>query len=130
MNDDDTPRQRDDEHPPAARHAEAGAEAWQSAVHAQRSATPDHADFYALAAELVPTLYTLQDLANVLRRQVAGYAADRPIYDDTRTVDPSERLAEAAEALALTRDALAAAQVSANAFWSAIGHIGVEDVPR
>jgi hypothetical protein len=130
MDIDDNPGRRDDEPLTAPRHAEVGAEAWQSAVHAQRSAIPDHTDFYALAAEIVPALHSLQELANVLRRQVAGYAAGRQIYDDTGVVDPAVRLAEAAEALALMRDALAAAQTQANAFWSAIGHIGIRDVPR
>lgn len=130
MNIDNNPGRRDDERPRAIRHAEAGAEAWRSAVHAQWSAAPDHTDFYALAAEIVPTLHSLQDLANVLRRQVTGYAQGRSVYDDTRTVDPAVRLAEAGEALALVRDALGVAQVQAKAFWSSVGHIGVEDVPR
>lgn len=121
-----TNTRNDDARSPAVENAERGANAWAAVVHAQRSATPDHTDFYGLAAEIVPTLYTLQDLANVLRRQVAGYAQGRPVYDDTRSVDPTVRLAEAAESLALMRDALAAAQTSANAFWSAISHIGVE----
>ena len=47
---------------------------WEDAVRLQRWATPDHADFYALAGEMVATLHALDDLAQVLRRQVAGYA--------------------------------------------------------
>lgn len=115
--------------PPALARAEAGAQAWHDAVLHQRAAEPDHADIYALTGEIVPTLSTLQDLANVLRAQVAGYGVHQGIYDDSRTVDPAVRLAEAAEYLALMRDALAAAYLHANAFWSAISHIGIEAQP-
>lgn len=113
----------------APMHAETAALEWQAAVAAQRVAVPDHADFYALAAEIVPTLHALQDLANVLRRQVTGYADGRAVYDDSREVDPVLRLAEAAGQLALLRDRLAAAQEHANGFWSAISHIGIEVQP-
>lgn len=88
----------------------------------QLVAPADHADFYAPASSIVPTLHLLQDLANVLRRQVAG-------YDDTRQVDPVVRLAEAAEHLALLRDALTGAQRQANLFWSSISHVGVKVQP-
>lgn len=113
----------------APMHGEAAAQEWQAAVTAQRVAIPDHAHFYALAAEMVPTLHALQDLANVLRRQVTGYADGRAVYDDSRQVDPVLRLAQAAEQLALLRDRLAAAQDYANGFWSAISHIGIEVQP-
>src|SRR3954464_15780325 len=79
----------------AVARAEAGAAGWEDAVRLQRWATPDHADFYALAGEIVSTLYALDDLAQVLRRQVAAYEQGRRIYDDPRRVDPAVRLAEA-----------------------------------
>src|SRR4051794_13283142 len=81
----------------AAQRAEAGTTARENAVRLQLRATPDHADFYALASELVCTLRAVDDLTRVLRRQVAGYAQGqrdqgRVLYDDTRKVDPIERL--------------------------------------
>ena len=86
------------------RRAEAGTGGWEDAVRLQRWATPDHADFYALAGEMVATLRALDDLARLLRRQVAGYARTqqdrgRRLYDDTRQVDPAERLQTAVIAL-------------------------------
>jgi hypothetical protein len=110
----------------APEHAETAAQAWAEAVRAQRSAEPDHADFYAIGAELVATLHALQDMAALLRGQVAGYAHGRAIYDDSRTVDPVLRLAEAADLLAQLRDDLSPALQKANRYWSAISHIGVE----
>lgn len=118
-----------DPRPQAVRHAEAGAVAWRTAVHAQRAASADHADFYALAGELVDTLESLQTLAGVLGRQVEGYGDGRSIYDDTRVVDPRDRLADAVLALAETRKDINRAVQRANRFWSAIGHIGVEVTP-
>jgi hypothetical protein len=120
---------RDEDTPPAVVHAEAGERAWAEVARLQRDAVPDHADFYALAAALVPTFYAVQDVVNVLRSQVVRYGEARAVYDDTRTVDPGVGLAEAAEQLARTRDALAAAHRYANGFWSAISHISVEDQP-
>ena len=111
--------------------AEAGVSGWEDAVRLQRWATPDHADFYALAGEVVATLHALDDLAQVLRRQVAGYGTGRRVYDDTRgQVDPAARLAEAAVELGELIQHVQAAQSPANRFWSAMGHIGVEDVTR
>jgi hypothetical protein len=68
----------------------------------------------------------LQGTADVLRRQVESYAEGRAVYDDSGQVKQRLRLAEAAGCLLLARDALGAAAKRANAFWSAIGHIGVE----
>jgi hypothetical protein len=106
--------------------AEAGTAGWEDAVRLQRWATPDHADFYALAGEIVATLHALDDLAQVVRRQVTGYGRGRSLYDDTREVDPAERLTEAAVELGRLAEYVQAAQAPANRFWSAIGHIGVE----
>lgn len=117
----------------AASRAERGTTGWEDAARLQRWATPDHGDFYALAGEIVSTLYALDDVGQVLVRQVADYAdtqqaRGRQLYDDTRQVRPLARLVTAVEALADTRDALAVATRSAHEFWSAIGHIGTEDL--
>lgn len=114
-----------DEQPVTVARAEQGAEAWHDVARLQQATEPDHSSFYALAGEIVPTLYSLQDLANVLRRQVAGYGEGRSLYDDAGR-EPAVRLAEAVEHLALLRDALGAAQRHANDYWSAIGHVGVD----
>jgi hypothetical protein len=111
------------------RRAEAGTGGWEDAVRLQRWATPDHPDFYALAGEMVATLRALDDLARVLRRQVAGYAQRRALYDDTHTVDPQIRLSEAAVELGRLTEYVQAAQSPANRFWSAIGHIGTGVTP-
>jgi hypothetical protein len=110
----------------AAVRAEVGAEAWEDAVRLQRWAHPDHTEFYALAGEVVRTLYALDDLARVLGRQVAGYAQGRSVYDDTREVDPQARLTDAVAELAQLSNALVVGERAANRFWSAIGHIGVD----
>ena len=118
-----------DDYPRALRSAEAAATAWKQAVEHQQDATPRHADFYALAGEMVATLYALDDLSVVLARQVGRYGEGRALYDDTRTVDPAARLVEAVECLRAVRVGLSTTTAAANAFWSAIGHIGVEDTP-
>ncbi len=118
-----------DERPHALRSAEMAATAWAETVEHQQTATPRHADFYAVAGEMVATLYALHDLTVVLAAQVGGYGQGRPVYDDTRTVDPADRLVEAEQCLRTLRAALGPAADAANAFWSAIGHIGVEESP-
>jgi len=115
----------------AVRLAEAGTAEWEDAVRLQRWATPGHADFYALAGEMVSTLYALEDLAQVLGRQVSGYGRGRRLYDDTRQVDPAERLQVAASALQELHLLASSAADRANRFWTAIGHIGVDlDAPQ
>lgn len=127
-----------DDRPEAVRLADAGTVAWRAVVHAQQSATPDHADFYGLAGSLVDTLAAVAALARLLARQVDGYADSVAgtgegfaVYDDSRSgpapVDPRERLAGAvAELEDLAVLAGSAAVGKANAFWNAIGHIGAE----
>jgi hypothetical protein len=107
----------------AVEAAEAGAGEWRAAVVAQRSATPDHTDFYVIACELVGTLRALEALIRVLGDQVAGYGLGRALRDD-ENADPAVRLANAADELARTRALVARAEQTANGFWSAIGHIG------
>lgn len=111
----------------AVTRAEAAVSAWEDAVRLQRWASPDHADFYALAGEIVSTLHALDDLAHVLRRQVRAYGQGRRVYDDTYgQVEPAVRLADAAAELGELIQYVQAAQAPANRFWSAIGHVGVE----
>ncbi|MHA6629142.1 hypothetical protein ACU61A_27220 [Pseudonocardia sichuanensis] len=123
-----------DDRPETVRQAEKGAQAWRAVVHAQQSATPDHADFYALAAELADTFASLTALGRVLARQVAGYADGLPagerVYDDTPTADPRDRLALAAVDLRAIVGHIEAAQPLLGSFWARIGHIGVEDAPN
>jgi hypothetical protein len=118
--------------PEAVARGEAGVAAWEDVVRLQRWAVPDHADFYALAGLMVGTLYALEDLTGVLERQVAGYAQTqqahgRQLYDDTRQVDPAERLQTAVTALQQVHRAVESAADWANRFWTAIGHIGTDD---
>src|SRR4051794_12569291 len=101
----------------AADRAERGSTSWEDAVRLQRWATPAHRDFSALGCELVATLYAVEDLAQVLHRQVARYQRDqqqagRLVYDDTREMDPAERLQVAAVALTELRATAASAE-----FW-------------
>jgi len=115
-----------DDRPEAVREAAAGAKAWRAAVRAPRMAEPDHADFYAMAADIVDTLAALAGLAEVLGRQVARYGDTRPVYDDTRVFDPRERLDLAALDLNALASRLHGADRVVNAFWSRIGHIGID----
>jgi len=115
---------------PAVIAAERAAELWTDVVRLQRWTDPDHADIYAIACELVATLTALDDLASVLARQVSDYGKGRALYDDTRQIDPAERLAEAVKRLRSAQTDVRAAWVAANGFWSAIGHIGVEEVSQ
>lgn len=133
----------DDEHGPGASEGEeslavrrgiAGAVAWRAALDAhQQATTVDHQDFYGLTRELVDTLRPITTLMRLLVRQVDGYAESLPegerAYDDTRTDDPVELLAQAAEIL----DDIAVKTVwtvlELNRFWSLIGRIGVETAP-
>ena len=64
----------------------------------------------------------------MLARQISDYGDGRALYDDTYQVDPAERLAEAVRELRAAQTDLRDAGAAANRFWSAIGHIGVEEV--
>jgi len=117
--------------PEAVARGEAGVAAWEDVVRLQRWAVADHADFYALACLMVGTLYAFEDLTGVLERQVGGYAQTQraqglQLYDDTRQVDPAERLQVAVTALQQLHRCVEAAADWANRFWTAIGHIGAE----
>lgn len=120
-----------EDRPVLVRQAEAGAAAWRAVVHAQRSATPMHADFYALARSLAETLAAVRSLAGVLARQVATYgdglAAGLRVYDDSRAIDPRERLASASVQAEAIAEALGAAEWATQQFFSAISHSGAEE---
>lgn len=116
----------EDHRAPAVARAEQATDGWDDVARLQRWATPDHADFYALAGELVSTLHAVEDLAEVLVAQVGGYGRGRALYDDTRDVDPVARLADATEQLRAARAGVVIASARFNEFWSSIGHIGVE----
>jgi hypothetical protein len=110
----------------AVMHATNGSESWQSASVAQRSATPDHSDFYNLTAELVDTLQSLSRLCAVLRPQIAEYGAGRTLRDDVPGHDPAERLVMACGLAGLLQRDLDGAGRAAQRFWSEVGHIAVE----
>jgi hypothetical protein len=110
--------------------AEAGSRAWRQVFHTQQATKPDHSDFYVLAAEMVDTLRVMESLARLLNKQVAGYAKDRPVYDDSGVVDPRNRLAGASRVLTALSADLVAAERNANEFFNAIGHIGVQVDPE
>jgi hypothetical protein len=114
---------------PAIERSEQGAQAWHDVVRHQRNSPADHADFYALAGDMVATLHALDDLAGVLRRQIVSYVGQPGLYDDTRRIDPAQRLTQAHEELTAARTALVMAAGAVNRFWSAIGHIGIEAQP-
>ncbi|GAY09634.1 hypothetical protein [Pseudonocardia sp. N23] len=116
----------DPDTPEAVREAAAGAKAWRASVRAQRTAVPDHADFYAMTADVVDTLAAAAGLAEVMAWQVAHYGDTRPVYDDTGVVDPRERLDAAAMDLHELAASLRSAHRIANTFWSRISHIGVD----
>lgn len=102
---------------------------WKRAVLGQLEADPDHGEIYALAGELVATLRALETLTGVLARQVAGYGRGRVLRDD-EGLAPGARLADAVVLLGWTSKSLSQAEDGANRFWSAIGHIAVEDGAR
>ncbi|WP_300008292.1 hypothetical protein [Pseudonocardia sp.] len=123
-----TPDEHDDR-PRAVQLAEAGAEAWVTVVRHQLDASADHSDFYALGGDMVATLRALQDLARLLDRQVQRYGEQRGVYDDSGEVDPHERLTAAAVEMEAVADALGSVIWSADRYWNAISHIGVDDGP-
>lgn len=116
-----------DNHRPLALVAvEAAAGELRAAVVAQRAATADHGDFYALAGDIVDVLRALSSLAGVLGEQVAGYGRGRVLRDDAGQ-DPAVRLADAAALLALVREDLDGAERTASRFWSEISHVAAEE---
>jgi hypothetical protein len=70
-------------------------------------------------------LRSLEDLAELLARQVGSYGAGRNLCDDAGG-DPSARLVRAVADVSALRIAVAGAVAEGERFWSAIGHIGLE----
>lgn len=116
------------DHAVAARHAEAGADAWRSAAGALRFGAADHSAMYAVCGETVETLHAIADLAAQLAHQVARYGDDRVLRDDQPGHDPADRLVVAFSWAVQLQQDLAYAERAANQLWSEIGHIAVEDV--
>lgn len=102
---------------------------WRRAALGQQQAAPDHGEFYALAGELVATVRALDAMAAVLSHQVARYGQGRTLRDD-QGLAPGARLVDAVVVLGWVRKSLSQAEDGANRFWSAIGHIAVEDGAR
>ncbi len=115
----------DDKPSAAVERADSGTEAWRDAELQQRSATPEHSDFYDLAGSMVTTLRALGPLAATLSEQVRDYGRTRVLRDD-EDLPPAERIAEAGRLLDELGRRLADAEHLANEFWSTIGHVGVE----
>ncbi len=112
--------------------ADDAGEAWRAVARRLLDDPADHAVMYSVIAEIVGTLDSLADVAGVLARQTAGYhvrPAGSEVYDDTGSTDPRERLRVATAHLQLLGRDLAGARVPANHAWSAVGHIGVRDIP-
>lgn len=112
--------------PVAVVHAEIGGDSWRSVVHTQRSATPDHSDWYSITGEVVDTLRCLFSLADVFASQIRRYGRDRIVRDDAGMV-PADRLERAVLHAENLRAHLADAESAAAGFWSEISHIAVED---
>jgi len=115
-----------DGHPVSVQFAEQGANTWRSAVHAQLAATPNHADLYAITGEIVDTLRSLESLARLTGRQVAGYGDDHVLRDDEPGHDPAERLVEVGHQAEQLANVVATAERIANLLWSEISHIAIE----
>ena len=106
--------------------AERGTADWLEAVRLQRSATPDHNDFYALGGELVAAVRALREMVAVLAGQVRDYGEGRSLRDDEGG-DPSLRRLRAGIALEQAGAHLSSAEASLEHYWSALGHIGLAE---
>jgi len=100
---------------------------WEEAVRLERTADPDHGEWYGIAGEITGTVRALQSMASLLGERVAKYdqAPGRVVRDD-EGLDPSVRLDEAHALLVELEAVLVSAEATAGAAWSSIGHIGVE----
>lgn len=107
------------------RHAESGTAGWREAARAIQSERLDHGDMYALGGELSATLRAVEEAVRVLRNQVLSYGFGRRLRDDAGA-SPTDRLAEAAVALAVAGREIAEADRAVHRYQSAIGHIGVD----
>lgn len=94
----------------------------------ERTADPEHGEWYRIAGEMVGTLRALQGMASLLRDRVTRYDEDRIVRDDEGR-DPAARLDECNAQLIELEAVLVSADSAANAFWSSVGHVGVEVQP-
>lgn len=109
----------------ASELAETARDGWEEVVRTERAADPDHGEWYGIAGEMVGTLRAVEDLARLLEQRVARYGDDRILRDD-EGLAPSRRITACVELLAELQASVSSAERSANEFWSAIGHVGVE----
>lgn len=108
--------------------AGAARDSWEEAVRVERTADPDHGEWYSIGGELLGTLRAVEDMTRLLSQRITRYGDDRILRDDEGQ-DPEQRITEAVEELAALSGHLWAAGESANVFWSAIGHVAVEVQP-
>lgn len=113
--------------PEAVVHSAAGAKSWRAAVQVQRTAELDHADFYAITADLVDTLAAVAGPAGVLAWQVVHYGDARPVHDDAGVVDPREWLDVTTLAPPELAARVRAADRLTNTIWSRSRHVGVHE---
>lgn len=112
----------------ASEQAERARDLWEEAVRIERTADPEHGAWYRIAGEMVGTLRALQSMASLLGDRVARYDEDQVLRDDEGH-DPAARLLECNNLLLELEAVLVSADSAANAFWSSVGHIGVEVQP-
>lgn len=112
----------------ASEQAERARDMWEEAVRIERTADPEHEEWYRIAGEMVGTLRALQSMASLLGDRVSAYDQNRIVRDDAG-VDPAVRLDECHSLLVELETVLGSAESSANGFWSSVGHIGVEVQP-
>lgn len=109
-------------------HAETGTRGWRSAARTIQAARLDHDAMYALGAELSESLRAMEQVARVLAGQVTVYGDDKVVRDG-EGADPHIRLHEAGAVLADVQGRLRVADVAVQRYQSAIGHIGLADMP-
>lgn len=101
---------------------------WEEAVRIERTADPEHGTWYAIAGEMVGTLQALQSMTTLIANRLASYDEGRTVLDDEGR-DPAARLDECNAQLTELEAILLSADSAANAFWSSVGHVGVEVAP-
>lgn len=101
---------------------------WEEAVRIERTADPEHGAWYTIAGEMVGTLRALQSMTTLIADRLASYDEDRILRDDEGH-EPAARLDECNARLTELEAILGSADSAADAFWSSVGHVGVEVAP-
>ena len=117
---------------PGVTAAETGAQWWACAtasLHLRLRGSLSHADLHDLAGELVTTLQALEGLTSALARHTEAYAERGDLRDD-EDADPTARLELGVAEVREVGRLLGTALRPANAFWSAVGHIGLQLDPQ